>query len=156
MRPAGPLSVITEVTVALEWARSSGSQSDDARAEVGVAYFGTVASACEAMRTVVSGGALPVLLEFVVKARLAVAAGAGLLGVRDDTAALLVFGGDGVLPLALDELRLIGETCARSGALDVIVPASSAWVASVPAGALRTGSLVLTHREPRSPASGFP
>lgn len=150
VRPAGPLSVITEVTVALECARSSAEPPEDARSEVGtevgIAYFGTVADACQAMRAVLSGGTLPARLEFVDEARLAAAAATGLLGIRSDATALLVFGGDAAAPLSLTELRLIGESCARSGALDVVVPASSAWVTSLLTATIGADSPVLTHR----------
>lgn len=144
--PAGPRSVITEVTVALECARSSADAPDDVRAEVGIAYFGTVADACLAMRAVLSGGTLPARLEFVDQVGLAAAAATGLLGIRSDAAALLVFGGDAAASLSLAELRLIGDSCAGCGALDVAVPASAAWVTSLLTATKGEDSPVLTHR----------
>jgi len=141
--PAGPLAVITEVTLALEYARSAGAEPDGKSAEVGIAYFPTVASACQAMRTVLSGGTMPARLEFVDRARLAAAAAAGLLGVRGEAAAMLVFGDAGIMP---EGLRLIGESCARSGALDVTVPANPAWVESVLTASTLADSPILADR----------
>ncbi len=107
----GTLAVITEATVALlpmpELART------------GVAYFDTLADAGRAVAGVIHDGLVPATLEFLDNRCLNAVEDFAQLGLDRSAGALLLFGDDGT-PESVDRsLRLMADTCDRTGARSV-------------------------------------
>lgn len=107
----GTLAVITEVTVALRPAPADSG--------TGVAYFATLAQACEAVAAVITGGILPATLEFLDRKCISAVEEYAGLGLRADAGALLLFGDDGPPEAVAAALERIGATCEQAGAIEV-------------------------------------
>lgn len=107
----GTLAVITECTVALlpmpELART------------GVAYFDSLADAGRAVAGVIHDGLVPATLEFLDNRCLNAVEDFAQLGLDRSAGALLLFGDDGT-PESVDRsLRMMADTCVRTGARSV-------------------------------------
>lgn len=101
----GTLAVITEITMALV--------PNPAAARYGVAYFESMAQACEAVRDIVASGPAPATLEFMDTVCIAAVEDFAHLGLRLDAGALLLFGDDGE-PDAVDRsVARMAEVCGR-------------------------------------------
>jgi glycolate oxidase len=108
----GTLAVITEVTVAL--------LPSPPTSRVGVAYFGTLASAGTAVSAILAAGIIPATLEFLDRRCIDAVEAYAHLGLHPSAGALLLFGDDGDPTAVTAGLERMADVCARTGAVDVL------------------------------------
>lgn len=117
--PDGTFAVITELTLALDLPRPSS--------QLALAYFGSVAAACDGMRAVLDAGLLMSWSEFLERSCIAELEARASLGLRRDAAALPVFASDQRLRASSHALHRICEVNDRAGATHTAVATNAAW-----------------------------
>src|SRR3954469_12145036 len=119
----GTLAVMTELTLRLMPAPEETG--------TGMAYFDDLADAARAVSRVLSGGVLPVTLEFLDRVCIDAVEGYAQIGLDRSAGALLIFGQDGA-PAAIDaDMARMAEACEAEGATHVRIAASAAEAADV-------------------------
>ncbi|PXY19440.1 FAD-binding oxidoreductase [Prauserella muralis] len=104
----GTLAVITEATVALLPMPS--------HSRTGVAYFGSLAEAGQAVSAILAAGVVPATLEFLDRKCVAAVEAHARLGLRTDAGALLLFGDDGPIEVVAGNMVRIRTLCTEAGA----------------------------------------
>ena len=104
----GTLGVITEVTVAL--------LPQPATSRTGLAYFGSLAQAGDAVASILGAGVIPSTLEFLDRSCMDAVEQYAQLGLHPGAGALLLFGDDGDEAVLARSFERIAAACAGSGA----------------------------------------
>jgi glycolate oxidase len=107
----GTLGVITEVTAAL-LPKPSVSRT-------GLAYFGSLAQAGQAVSAILGAGVIPSTLEFLDRRCMDAVEQYARLGLNADAGALLLFGDDGDEAMVARSFERIAAACADCGAVAV-------------------------------------
>jgi len=107
----GTLGVITEVTVAL--------LPKPATSRTGLAYFGSLAQAGQAVASILAAGVIPSTLEFLDRRCIDAVEQYAHLGLNPDAGALLLFGDDGDAAMVARSFERIAAACADCGAIAV-------------------------------------
>jgi glycolate oxidase len=119
----GTLAVMTELTLRLMPAPEHTG--------TGMAYFEDLADAARAVSRVLSGGVLPVTLEFLDRVCIDAVEGYANIGLDRAAGALLIFGQDGDQASIERDMRRMAEACEAEGATAVRIAASAAEAADV-------------------------
>jgi glycolate dehydrogenase FAD-linked subunit len=119
----GTLAVMTELTLRLMPAPEETG--------TGMAYFDDLADAARAVSRVLSGGVLPVTLEFLDRVCIDAVEGYANIGLDRSAGALLIFGQDGDRASIDRDMRRMAEACEAEGATSVRIAESEAEAADV-------------------------
>jgi glycolate oxidase len=119
----GTLAVMTELTLRLVPAPEATG--------TGMAYFDDLGDAARAVSRVLSGGVLPVTLEFLDRVCIDAVEGYANIGLDRAAGALLIFGQDGDRASIDRDMRRMAEACEAEGATQVRIAETEAEAADV-------------------------